>query len=295
MVFVLWEQAGFDADQAIYGLMAKHISEGRAFPMFAYGFYYMLAVQAWITAPLFAVFGTSVAVLKVPVVLVNIATGCLLVWVLHRDAGLRARDRAGLVVVFSAGPACVGRLARRNRRRQPGAAAVCAAVMGAATPAARVWAGVRPRVPASRVHPLRPDRHRRPRPARRSPHHLRPNQDGRTGRRGLHDRVAAGADRICVLDTIRTRRARRGAARHREQRPGTRRAGVLGARNDCSWTRRAVRKFSRRDLRRRRSPPLGLWSHQRAAHQRPGRARILARVGCGLRVRDGAGHVAQRS
>ncbi len=88
-VFLLWEQAGFDADQAVYGLMAKHISEGRAFPMFAYAFQYMLAVQAWITAPLFAVFGPSVAVLKVPVVLVNVVTGCLLVWLLHRDGGLR--------------------------------------------------------------------------------------------------------------------------------------------------------------------------------------------------------------
>jgi hypothetical protein len=89
MVFLLWEHAGFDADQAIYGLMAKHLGEGRAFPMFAYSFYYMLAVQAWITAPLVAVFGASVAVLKVPVVLINIATGCLLVYLLHRDAGLR--------------------------------------------------------------------------------------------------------------------------------------------------------------------------------------------------------------
>ena len=89
MVFLLWEHAGFDADQAIYGLMAKHLAEGRAFPMFAYSFYYMLAVQAWITAPLFAIFGTSVAVLKAPVVLINIAAGGLLVWVLHRDGGLR--------------------------------------------------------------------------------------------------------------------------------------------------------------------------------------------------------------
>ena len=88
-MFVLWEHAGFDADQAIYGLMAKHIAEGRAFPMFAYSFYYMLAVQAWITAPFVAIFGASVAVIKVPVVLINIVTGCLLVWVLHRDAGLR--------------------------------------------------------------------------------------------------------------------------------------------------------------------------------------------------------------
>lgn len=88
-VFLFWEQTGFDADQAIFGLMAKHIAEGRAFPMFIYGAQYLLAVQAWLAAPLFAVFGPSVAMLKVPVVLVNIATGGLLVWVLHRDGGLR--------------------------------------------------------------------------------------------------------------------------------------------------------------------------------------------------------------
>lgn len=87
-VFVWWEQAGFDSDQAIFGLMAKHITEGRAFPMFIYGDRYMLAVQAWLAAPLFAVFGPSVGVLKAPVVLVNVATGVLLVWVLHRDGGL---------------------------------------------------------------------------------------------------------------------------------------------------------------------------------------------------------------
>lgn len=88
-VFLFWEQASFDADQAIFGLMAKHIAEGRAFPMFIYGDYYMLGLQAWLAAPLFAVFGPSVAVLKLPVVLVNIATAVILVWILHRDGGLR--------------------------------------------------------------------------------------------------------------------------------------------------------------------------------------------------------------
>jgi hypothetical protein len=88
-VFLWWEQAGFDSDQAIFGLMAKHMAEGRSFPMFIYGAPYMLAVQAWLAAPLFAVFGPSVAVLKLPVVLVNVATSGLLVWILHRDGGLR--------------------------------------------------------------------------------------------------------------------------------------------------------------------------------------------------------------
>jgi len=36
----------FDSDQAVVGLMAKHLSEFRSFPLFFYGQNYMLAVQA---------------------------------------------------------------------------------------------------------------------------------------------------------------------------------------------------------------------------------------------------------
>ena len=88
-IFLIWEQATFDSDQAIFGLMARHIAEGRAFPVFIYGDRYMLAVQAWLAAPLFAIAGSSVGLLKAPVVLVNIATAVLLVWILIRDAELR--------------------------------------------------------------------------------------------------------------------------------------------------------------------------------------------------------------
>ena len=99
-VFLVWEHAGFDADQAIFGLMAKHIVEGRAFPVFIYGDDYLLGVQAWLAAPLFAAFGPSVGVLKVPVVLVNAVTAALLIWVLHRDAGLRPAAAFGAAVFF---------------------------------------------------------------------------------------------------------------------------------------------------------------------------------------------------
>lgn len=54
-VFPIGEPSAFDSDQASFGLMAKHIAEGRAFPIFIYGDRYMLAVQAWFAAPLFAV------------------------------------------------------------------------------------------------------------------------------------------------------------------------------------------------------------------------------------------------
>ena len=45
----------FDSDQAIFGLMAKHLSELRALPVFMYGQNYILGVEAWMAAPLFAV------------------------------------------------------------------------------------------------------------------------------------------------------------------------------------------------------------------------------------------------
>ena len=58
-VFVFWEQSSIDSNQAVIGLMAKHVSELRAFSAFMYGQNYMLAVEAWLAAPLFAVAGPS--------------------------------------------------------------------------------------------------------------------------------------------------------------------------------------------------------------------------------------------
>jgi hypothetical protein len=89
LVFVLFEQAQFDADQAITGLMAKHIAERRAFPFYAYGVSYMLTIESWIAAPFLALFGTSVAALRVPLVLVNLTAAALLVWLIARELQLR--------------------------------------------------------------------------------------------------------------------------------------------------------------------------------------------------------------
>jgi hypothetical protein len=86
--WVLWEQAHFDSDQAIAGLMAKHLSELRAFPLVHYGQYYMLGVDTWLAAPLFRVFGPSVTMLKLPLVAINIAVVVVLLQILRRDAGL---------------------------------------------------------------------------------------------------------------------------------------------------------------------------------------------------------------
>jgi hypothetical protein len=88
-VFVFFEGANFDSDQAVFGLMAKHLAELRAFPLFMYAQSYMLAVTTWIAAPLVAVLGPTVTALKLPVLAINLAAAWLLVVTLVRDARLR--------------------------------------------------------------------------------------------------------------------------------------------------------------------------------------------------------------
>jgi len=89
-VFLLSPESYFDSDQAIVGLMAKHLSELRAFPVFLYGQTYMLGVEAWLAAPLFVLFGVSATVLKLPLLAMNLATALLLVFMLRRDMDLSA-------------------------------------------------------------------------------------------------------------------------------------------------------------------------------------------------------------
>lgn len=87
--FLLWEHIDFDSDQAIVGLMAKHLSEFRTFPLFFYGQHYMLGVQAWVAAPLFWIARPSVALLKAPLVILNIVAALLLMRGLSSRIGLR--------------------------------------------------------------------------------------------------------------------------------------------------------------------------------------------------------------
>ena len=104
LVFIVYEQSFFDSDQAIIGLMAKHLSEGRAFPLFFYGQSYRLGVDAWIAAPVFLVFGPSVAALHGAMVAVNAMVAGLLVVGLVRWAGLTPAQAASATLFFSFAP-----------------------------------------------------------------------------------------------------------------------------------------------------------------------------------------------
>ncbi|OFW08537.1 MAG: hypothetical protein A3H96_15220 [Acidobacteria bacterium RIFCSPLOWO2_02_FULL_67_36] len=104
-VFVIWPQpAGFDSDEAISGLMAKHLSELRAFPVFFYGNNYILGVEAWLAAPLFALAGPSVTALRLPLLAVNIAIALMLLGILVRETGLRPLLAAVPILFFALAP-----------------------------------------------------------------------------------------------------------------------------------------------------------------------------------------------
>lgn len=98
-VFVFWPASHFDADQAVTGLMAKHLAELRAFPVFWYGQTYMLGVEAWLAAPLMALAGATVTALKLPILAMNVTIAWLLFRGLTRDTGLDA-VRAGFATLF---------------------------------------------------------------------------------------------------------------------------------------------------------------------------------------------------
>jgi hypothetical protein len=103
-VYVWYPQSFFDSDQAIIGLMAKHLIEGRAFPLFYYGQTYLLGVDAWVAAPFFLVAGPTVAALHAANVFVNLLVVTLLVVGLVRWSGLTPALAVAASLFFAFAP-----------------------------------------------------------------------------------------------------------------------------------------------------------------------------------------------
>lgn len=82
-----YEGFDFGSDQAIVGLMARHLSTGHDFPLYYYGLNYLLGVEAWIIAPFFVLFRSSVAMMRIPFVILN---AIVAVW-LMAELGRRLR------------------------------------------------------------------------------------------------------------------------------------------------------------------------------------------------------------
>src|SRR5438874_9541960 len=71
LVILFVSQTHVTSDEAIIGLMAKHILEGRYFPFYFYGTSYnaSCAWEAYLAAVPFAIAGVGVVALKIPTVL----------------------------------------------------------------------------------------------------------------------------------------------------------------------------------------------------------------------------------
>lgn len=85
--YAVWGTMAFDSDQAVVGLMAKHIAELRALPVYQYGAPYLVITSAYLTAPFMWLFGPTVFALKLPLVLMNVGVGLATVMAIVR-AGL---------------------------------------------------------------------------------------------------------------------------------------------------------------------------------------------------------------
>jgi hypothetical protein len=83
LVLVLLGVPGTNSDEATFGLAAKHIAEGRELPIYMYGQHYMGALESYLAAPLFAAFGPSWLLLRLPL-LALYAVFLLLMYLLTR-------------------------------------------------------------------------------------------------------------------------------------------------------------------------------------------------------------------
>jgi 4-amino-4-deoxy-L-arabinose transferase-like glycosyltransferase len=99
LVILFASQTHVTSDEAIEGLMGKHILEGRAFPFYFYGISYnaSCAWEAYLAAISFAIAGVSVSTLKLPIVLLSLACLALFYVMTRRLYSVRIATWATLI------------------------------------------------------------------------------------------------------------------------------------------------------------------------------------------------------
>lgn len=87
------------SDEAIIGLMAKHISEGRYFPFYFYGTYYnaSCAWEAYLAVVPFWLFGVGVVALKIPIVILSLVCLTLFYLMTTRIYSIRIATLSSLI------------------------------------------------------------------------------------------------------------------------------------------------------------------------------------------------------
>jgi hypothetical protein len=103
LVFLLWTDFAIESDEAVIGLMAKHIGELREFPVWYYGQEYMGALEAYVAAPFVKLFGPRAVSLK----LTALAFALVFAWASARFARQVFGERPAMVFTVAylvAGP-----------------------------------------------------------------------------------------------------------------------------------------------------------------------------------------------
>jgi hypothetical protein len=86
--YLFYNHENIITDEASFGLMAKHLAEGREFPVLFYGQNYPFVLSSWTAAPLFWLFGPTATMLRLPLLICNLFTGNALVRLLRSESGL---------------------------------------------------------------------------------------------------------------------------------------------------------------------------------------------------------------
>lgn len=99
LIILFVAQTHVTSDEAIEGLMAKHILEGRAFPFYFYGTSYnaSCAWEAYLAVIPFAIAGVSVVALKLPIVLLSLICLALFYVMAMRLYSIRVATLAALI------------------------------------------------------------------------------------------------------------------------------------------------------------------------------------------------------
>ncbi len=96
------EHVSFDSDEAIVGLMARHINQGKPIPTFFYGQAYMGSLDALLVAGAFRIFGEAVAAMRAVQVSLALATLYLVYRLAEMSSG--SRRVASLALLWLAVP-----------------------------------------------------------------------------------------------------------------------------------------------------------------------------------------------
>jgi 4-amino-4-deoxy-L-arabinose transferase and related glycosyltransferases of PMT family len=98
-VILFVSQTHLTSDEAIIGLMAKHILEGRYFPFYFYGTSYnaSCAWEAYLAVIPFAIAGVGVVALKIPTVLLSLVCLTLFYMMTTRLCPVRVATLASLI------------------------------------------------------------------------------------------------------------------------------------------------------------------------------------------------------